>query len=74
MRATDTAGNTDASPASFTWTIDTTAPSSTIAFPAAAGIYRTATWNDFSGSAADTGGAALANVQISIQRVSNSLY
>ncbi len=74
VRATDTAGNTDATPASFTWTIDTTAPSSTISFPAAAGIYRTATWNDFSGSASDTGGAALANVQISIQRVSSSLY
>ena len=74
VRATDTAGNTDASPASFTWTIDTTVPSSTISFPAAAGLYRTATWNDFSGTAADTGGASLANVQISIQRVSNSLY
>ena len=74
VRATDTAGNTDATPASFTWTIDTTNPTSTVSFPAAAGIYRTATWNDFCGTAADTGGAALANVQISIQRVSNSLF
>ena len=74
VRATDPAGNTDATPASYTWTIDTTEPTSTVSFPAAAGIYRAATWNDFSGTAADTGGSALANVQISIQRVSNSLY
>ena len=30
MRATDAAGNTDLSPASFTWTIDTAAPNTTI--------------------------------------------
>ena len=30
VRATDTAGNTDATPASFTWTIDLTAPNTTI--------------------------------------------
>ena len=30
VRATDTAGNTDATPASYTWTVDLTAPNSTI--------------------------------------------
>ena len=39
VRATDVAGNTDASPAAYTWVVDTAAPSSTIAFPAAAGAY-----------------------------------
>src|SRR3989338_5380277 len=30
VKATDTAGNTDSTPASYTWTIDTTAPNTSI--------------------------------------------
>ena len=30
VKATDSAGNTDLTPASYTWTIDTTAPSSAV--------------------------------------------
>jgi hypothetical protein len=45
VRATDVAGNTDGSPAAFTWLVDTTAPSSTLTFPAAAGEYNSDGWN-----------------------------
>ena len=74
VRATDGAGNTDASPASFAWTIDTTDPSAALAFPAASGTYRNASWNDFSGTASDTGGAGLDKVEVSIKRVSDNQY
>ncbi len=74
VRATDGAGNTDASPASFAWTIDTTDPSAAITFPAASGTYRNVSWNDFSGTASDTGGAGLDKVEVSIKRVSDNQY
>ena len=45
VRATDQAGNADASPAQFTWTVDTVAASSTTSFPASGGAYNTAGWN-----------------------------
>ena len=46
----------------------------TIAFPAAAGFYNTATWNDFSGTASDAGGAALDKVEVSIKRDADDQY
>src|SRR3954464_9831749 len=45
VRATDVAGNTDGSAASYTWTVDTVAPSSTTSFPASAATYNTSGWN-----------------------------
>jgi large repetitive protein len=45
VRATDAAGNTDGSAASYTWTVDTVAPSSTTTFPASAGTYNISGWN-----------------------------
>ena len=74
VRATDGAGNTDASPASFTWTLDTTDPSPAFTFPAAGGFYNLAGWSDFAGTASDTGGAALQNVELSIKRDSDNQY
>ena len=41
VRATDPAGNTDGTAASYTWKVDTTTPSSTTTFPASAGSYNT---------------------------------
>ena len=45
VRAVDVAGNTDATPAQSTWSIDTVAPNSTMTFPASGASYRTSTWN-----------------------------
>ena len=76
VRALDAATNT--SPAtSSTWTIDTTPPTAVVTFPAASGAYNTSGWNggcgtpatgDFCGTAADTGGAAVSLVEVSIQQ------
>ena len=82
VRAVDAAGNTSGATSS-TWTIDTTAPTATVTFPVAGtsynnGGYRagcgTASTDDICGTAADTGGAGLSAVQISIQRVSTGNY
>ena len=45
VRATDQAGNTDATPAQFTWTVDTVAPSSTTTFPGPGAGYNSSGWN-----------------------------
>ena len=81
VRATDEAGNTDASPAGFTWTVDTTAPSSAVGFPAAGGEYNVAGWNAGCATSGLCGtygdgsvGSGVDTVEVSIQRDSTGLY
>ena len=68
------AGNTDASPASFTWLVDTTAPSSTTNFPAPGGEYNAAGWDagcatsGLCGTYGDGSGSGVAEVEVSIRR------
>ncbi|MGH3045764.1 MAG: OmpL47-type beta-barrel domain-containing protein [Gaiellaceae bacterium] len=50
VRATDAAGNTDATPAAFTWTVDTAAPQTTIDSSPADPTYATGASFDFSAS------------------------
>ena len=44
VRATDVAGNRSASAASYTWLVDTTAPTSTATFPVASAEYNATGW------------------------------
>ncbi len=61
MRAIDTAGNVDASPASFSWTVDTTAPTTNIdSSPPALSNAASASFA-FSGS--DAGGSGVASFE-----------
>ena len=55
VRATDPAGNTDASPATRTWTVDTTVPSVTLTSPADGAVTGDAS-PTFSGGAGTTAG------------------
>jgi hypothetical protein len=72
--ATDQAANTDASPASFTWLVDTTAPSSATTFPASGGEYNAAGWDagcataGLCGTYGDGTGSGVAAVEVSIRR------
>ncbi len=61
VRAIDTAGNADASPATFSWTVDTTAPTTQIdANPPALSASAAA---EFKFSGADTGGSGVASFE-----------
>ena len=74
VRATDVAGNTDGTPASYTWLVDTTAPSSTASFPAPGGEYNAAGWDagcatsGLCGTYGDGSGSGVAEVEVSIRR------
>ncbi len=72
-RATDLAGNVETSPTA-TFTYDATPPVSTIGFPEDGAVYGPASWDMLEGAAADTGGAGVALVEVSIKRVSDDLY
>ena len=80
MRATDVAGNTDGSPASYTWLVDTTAPSSTVTFPTAAESYTAAEWAagctaaGLCGTYADGAGSGVAEVEVSIRQGSSNYW
>jgi hypothetical protein len=81
-RATDNAGNPEASP-TVTFTIDGSAPASTIDFPVSGASYNESGWNagcstagvgDFCGTMNDSGGAGIEKVEVSIKRESDGLY
>ncbi len=79
VRAVDAAGNTDATPAQSTWSIDTVAPSSAVTFPGAGAFYRTSTWNAGCATAGLCGSysdatSGVQKVEISIRRVGTGLY
>ncbi|MBI2931619.1 MAG: Ig-like domain repeat protein, partial [Planctomycetes bacterium] len=71
-RATDGAGNQETTPGSSTFSYNISGPDSAIL---TSGLYGVAGWTGtISGSATTTGGASVATVEITIQRVSDGLY
>ncbi len=80
VRAVDTVGNTSAS-RSYTWTVDVTLPTISIAFPSAAGQYNDTGFNAGCGtvSTGDVCGVAdddvaVTAVELSLRRLSTNLY
>ncbi|MGH3060334.1 MAG: Ig-like domain-containing protein, partial [Gaiellaceae bacterium] len=80
VRAADPAGNTDGTPAAFTWLVDTAAPSSTTSFPAVAGEYNSAGWDagcatsGLCGTYADGTGSGVQTVEVSIRQGSGDYW
>lgn len=78
VRAVDAAGNRSTA-ASFSWTVDTTAPNLTIDFPATGSSYNNASYNDGCSTAATgdicgTAGSGAQDVRISIRRGSGNYW
>ena len=78
VRATDDAGNTESGP-SRTFRIDNTDPSALYSFPAAGTSYNAAGWNAGCATAGACGthsdsGSGVADVEVSLKRVSSDLY
>ncbi|MBC7632208.1 hypothetical protein, partial [Aeromicrobium sp.] len=80
VRATDTVGNVSSS-TSYTWTVNLSIPTVTIAFPTVAGLYNDAGFNAGCGTAAtgDVCGAAdddvaVTAVKVSLRRLSTGLW
>ena len=78
----DAVGNTGFSTAN-TFKVDTTAPTSTISFPADGGAYNASSYqagcstpstDDLCGTSTDTGGSTVASVDVSVERNSDSMY
>ncbi|KKK70144.1 hypothetical protein LCGC14_2926940, partial [marine sediment metagenome] len=80
-RATDDAGNVETSPTA-TFTVDTSAPTTTITFPVDSTSYNVDGWNDGCGTAAvgdicgtaTDSGSGVNIVQVSIERLSDNLF
>jgi hypothetical protein len=78
--ATDAAGNVSACSSGYTYVEDSTDPSSSVDFPAAAGIYSPSAWfagcgtPGFCGTASDGTGSGLQKVELSIREGTGNYY